>query len=302
MKKKLNILMILPLVISIIETDIYSYEHNNLITGFFDIKTAYKFNQKKSEEFNIGSLEIDFEGRFSSSLSYEAAIVYQGELLSLGQTIAKFNIFKEYMAIQIGNFDVPFGIDWKYYSTPDRFFISQPVTTDSLLNGGWTETGINFTGKAKYLEYQIFIVNKSPLKECVYGLPDSRKTLGGRLSFNFAKFINIGYSIVITEYSNKPLTGYEFSSSSNNYKIQFEFLHTEMEKAFHLDVIKKIGSLYSAGIRYNSYTLSGNNSQKVDLLSKIDMKDNMSIKLEYQIIYNKLSNYNQLACQIVVSF
>ena len=46
--------------------------------------------------------------------------------------------------IKIGYFDVPFGIDYLFYASPDRLTISAPLYTDHLkfFDGGWTDIGI----------------------------------------------------------------------------------------------------------------------------------------------------------------
>lgn len=33
-------------------------------------------------------------------------------------------------------------MDYNYYATPDRKFISSPLTTDIFMNGGWTLLGV----------------------------------------------------------------------------------------------------------------------------------------------------------------
>jgi len=137
--------------------DILGEEMKLEITGFFDVQAI---RMKETENiFGLGPFELDLDTSYNEHVTMSAAIVIKDGETEIGPGYIDFHLLKPTnlrhnqenqiltepgFHIKIGCFDVPFGIDYLFYASPDRLTISAPLYTDNLnfFDGGWTDIGI----------------------------------------------------------------------------------------------------------------------------------------------------------------
>jgi len=124
-------------------------------SGFFDVN-ASQFRESDNI-FGLGPFEFDIEAPFHDTFGGSAALVFEDGVAEVGVGFVDIHLFKTEFSnssprgriytdpgyhLNIGLFDVPFGLDYLFYATPDRMNISAPLTTELVLDGGWTDLGI----------------------------------------------------------------------------------------------------------------------------------------------------------------
>lgn len=153
------------------------------LSGFFDLR-AERLRERENI-FGMGPFEFDIESSINDHVSGSAALVFEDGAAEVGVGFVDLHFFPQSRGpssprgriftdpsyhIQIGQFDVPFGIDYLFYATPDRLTISAPLATDLIFDGGWTDLGVRTFFASPYCNASVFIVNGF----------DSGYTFGGR--------------------------------------------------------------------------------------------------------------------------
>lgn len=120
------------------------------IGGFFDVSISNYKN--KPNIFQIGSFELDLEHNYDH-FQVAAALVF-GDGAELGVGFIDYHLFgsrisprgrlfhEEGLHLQVGRFDVPFGNDWYEFSPVSRTTVTQPLTTELIMEGGYNDEGI----------------------------------------------------------------------------------------------------------------------------------------------------------------
>jgi len=170
-------------------TDILGEEMEFEITGFFDVQA----NRMKETEniFGLGPFELDLDTSYNERVTMSAAIVIEDGRAEIGPAYIDFHLFKPTSSrhnkesqiltepgfhIKIGYFDVPFGIDYLFYASPDRLTISAPLYTDHLnfFDGGWTDIGIQLYKTHTLYNVTVYVVDGY----------DTGNATGGRLGIS----------------------------------------------------------------------------------------------------------------------
>jgi hypothetical protein len=60
--------------------------------------------------------------------------------------------------VQVGRFDVPFGNDWQFYASKDSTSISRPLTTATIMEGGYNDAGIRVLGNNGTLNFNTYLL------------------------------------------------------------------------------------------------------------------------------------------------
>lgn len=103
------------------------------LSGFFDVEYKQSLNQETINNFEFGQFEIGLERSVSPKLNFEGAIAFNSETenFELGCAFVEYEITSsetqnflsnmfENFSVMAGQFDVPFGIDYKCIASPDR--------------------------------------------------------------------------------------------------------------------------------------------------------------------------------------
>lgn len=113
------------------------------ISGFLDVIGSYQRSSSDRTEYGLGQAEIDLETELADNVSAAMAIAYNNETggFELGAAEIGINLYTNddgfwtSLNLVTGQFDVPFGIDWQVYPSPDRKLVNGPWLAD--VHGGW---------------------------------------------------------------------------------------------------------------------------------------------------------------------
>ncbi len=125
-------------------------------SGFADVMWQLDGPVDSGEDFAIGQAEIDLAATVGDRINLEMALAYDPEsgnfglgalvmeLALLGQGEHHFHHSEiiENAGVVIGQMDVPFGIDWMFYPSLDRQFITGPMAVSGT-HGGWNDLGVS---------------------------------------------------------------------------------------------------------------------------------------------------------------
>jgi hypothetical protein len=152
------------------------------LSGFFDVQAAEP--TADADALSMGDFELDLARNLGPYTQLAAAVVANDEGTNLAVGFVDVHFFGGLIAprgrlpvekgfhLQFGKFDVPFGQDWQYYAAKDRIELSAPLTTESLLDGGFNDTGLRILGSTGgALNYSAFVVRSD----------DSGSLYGGRI-------------------------------------------------------------------------------------------------------------------------
>lgn len=166
--------------------DIVAGEQSPLeISGFFDVTAQY--TNERDNPFEFGVLELDLEYPFNEHYSISAALVWDDGTSDVGFGVVDYHWFDDNVPargrifdepgfhIQAGRFDLPFGVDYQYFASPDRPNVSAPLTTERIQAGGYGSDGIRLYGSGKMFDYALYVT------DTLYW--DDGVTVGGRLAF-----------------------------------------------------------------------------------------------------------------------
>lgn len=142
------------------------------ISGFFDVNAGPA--GKRDNPFALGPFELDLESTLNEHVSGSAAIVYQDDIAEVGVGFVDLHMFGEGQSsssprgrifsdpgyhVQIGRFDIPFGLDYLLYATPDRPTVTPPLSTELMFEGGWTDNGIRVLKAHPVFNTTLYVVN-----------------------------------------------------------------------------------------------------------------------------------------------
>ncbi len=137
------------------------------LSGFFD---AGATNQAGTSSVSMGDFELDLAREFGKTTQISAAVVMNDEGPSLAVGFVDVHLFGGMIAprgrlpiekgfhVQIGRFDVPFGQDWQYFASKDRTELSAPLTTETIMDGGYNDTGLRILGNTQSGNYSAFVL------------------------------------------------------------------------------------------------------------------------------------------------
>ena len=144
-------------------------DRNSLkFSGFFDVSISNYKNQ--ANIFQLGDFELDISHTFKNHFQVAAALVFnKGAELGVGfidyhiyggSINPRGRLFREKgLHIQVGKFDVPFGNDWQHFTSVDRLTVTQPLTTEIIMEGGYNDVGIRFLANFISFNFTIYAGN-----------------------------------------------------------------------------------------------------------------------------------------------
>lgn len=226
------------------------------ICGFFDVISSYSNSSDDEADFAINQAEVDFENQLSDNILAAAAIAWNGddgvfELAVAALEMGVYNneeTFVSSLGFTAGQFDVPFGIDFNEYASPDNRFITGPLVVEHS-HAGWNDFGLQFNMDTKVGNLTIFGVNgfessaevldeveSLALGEEVFEEVDTTPAfaIGTRLGFTPLSFLEIG-----TSYS----TGWNADNKSEmmlwGTDLQFNMFDFELKGSYILHSVNR---------------------------------------------------------------
>ncbi|MFC1553594.1 hypothetical protein ACFL7D_03070 [candidate division KSB1 bacterium] len=211
--------------------------------GFFDIN-AGDFTERENP-WAIGPFELDLEYAYGENFAGAGAFVFEDGAADVGVAFIDYHQYDTNIAargrifyepgfhVQVGAFDIPFGLDYLFYATPDRQTITGPLTTDFIFDGGWGDIGMRFYGTHNYLDISVFAVNGF----------DPGYAAGGRLGFSPLRDpfrmhresptdviqLGVSYAVDLSPTNEKETTvlGFDVESVTELYEVRGEYLKKE---------------------------------------------------------------------------
>ncbi len=163
------------------------------ISGFFDVNA--KTGNSTDQTFSVGSVELDLDYVHNDHFGASTALVLCGNssnanygapgaifcgnsgpgALSGGSTMAgiavalvDYHLFNDRIPprgrifnnqglhVQLGRFDLPFGIDYQNFANKDRVTVTAPLTTSRMQMGGFNADGIRSYGSWGMFNYSAY--------------------------------------------------------------------------------------------------------------------------------------------------
>lgn len=305
-------------------------------SGFFDVTNSYDITNSRTNGFQMNQFEIDISHSFNDDLSIGGAVAYNNETGNMELSVANihYNLWGSedyhpreteavgHIAINIGQNDIPFGLDYLLLASPDRTVLSQPIIVEKTI-GGWNNVGINLHGIINIFSFDINLVN---------GFNDGIN-LGGKITISPFDGLCLGMShasdFATMNDRNNWVTGADVLWGNDILEIKSEYLWAtglmdgeqdalgvdESSDGFYVKGIiqaeKFIDLPFFVTLRYGQWNLDGDrNFNTVD-----DTQDRFSFGVGYQImesfslrsefLYDKFDNDEtdqSIALQVVVTF
>lgn len=162
--------------------------------GFFDLtaRSRHSGGDEHQPDFSLGVFEVDLEYPYGEHFAVSGALDWNGDGgVSVGTALIDYHWFDDRIPprgrifqdrafhLQGGRFDLPFGIDYQYFATPDRVSVTAPISTERIQQGGFNSDGVRFYGTWKTLDFTGYWVKS------VYG--SGGTSAGGRLALSFGR-------------------------------------------------------------------------------------------------------------------
>ncbi len=232
------------------------------ITGFFDFtvqdmdegtQDIVGTRRERNKPFDLGAFEMDMEYSYGDHYSVSAAMVWDdGGAPSLAVALVDYHLFDDDVPVrgrifdeqgfhvQVGRFDVPYGVDYQYFASVDRPSVSAPLTTSRIQAGGYNSDGIRIYGTWSSFDYTAYAINS------LYG--DDGGVLGGRIAFfpsrnpyrlhrfGSTRTVEIGFSYLKDldkEFDARDrVYGFDFTLNYDMFTLVAEWMKRDSDTAF----------------------------------------------------------------------
>ncbi len=321
--------------------------------GFADFFYAMNQDKAEADNFDFGQIEFDIGMDITETVFFEGAIAFnpEAEVFESGAFIIDFHIFGsegghvrplggvDHAGFLVGQFDVPFGIDYQVYPSIDRRMVTGPLVVHAT-HEDWNDYGVQlyaehpmfnliayatngFGYEAGYDATGVFLgYNGStydPEDETLLLAEMAPKmAVGGRLGVTPVEIAEVGvsYAGFINEDDeiDMSLLGVDFQVNYENIFVKGEYIsHTlgstgdneTTNTGFYVQGLYDFGKFY-AFTRYGSYSPD---IEGVDPVTRISpgggwvIYENCQIRAEYQMnTVEDVEDDDVLFIQLVVGF
>ena len=142
------------------------------IVGFADFWYVLRQAEEEGNDFEIGQVEVDLETVIDERIVVGVAVAYDpgGETFGLGAFTVDFHLFGsegdhfrpvggvDHSGIMVGQFDVPFGVDWNVYPSIDRKLVSGPLVVEST-HDFWNDYGVQGYVETERVNGVVYVTN-----------------------------------------------------------------------------------------------------------------------------------------------
>lgn len=284
------------------------------ITGFGDFFYAVRQGNEQEDDFELGQVEVDLAATIDEEISIETAIAYdtEGGTFGLGCFIVDFHLFGsegghfrpavdiDHSGIIVGQFDVPFGIDWNVYPSIDRKLVSGPLVVENT-HDFWNDFGVQGYLETKWFNAVVYGTNGFGYESTDNaGKPvnvEMKAAFGGRIGFKLHETIEIGGSYTgFLNQDNKldmSLMGADLQFNYEGLSIKGEYIAHGLALAGDNDVINT--GFYAQGM-YNfgkfflvsRYGIFLPDMEEANNLTRVStgvgwvIRENCELRFEYQ--------------------
>lgn len=151
------------------------------ISAFADLVFPVSASDSTGTEFRVNQAELDLAGDIAPGVSAAMALAYDPTAETFALAVLEVRIplaaTEAFSAtVGVGQFDVPFGIDYQVYASVDRRLVNGPL----LLNcshEGWNDLGVNLNLARGSWGADLFVINGN---RCGRGVVDPVKAVDRR--------------------------------------------------------------------------------------------------------------------------
>ena len=142
------------------------------ISGHFDFQAVEGNVSIANNNFQLGQLGLDLRSEIGSRIMAAMEVAYAPEKknVAVDQVYVDWNLCRKDPSLHdnfigvkrtgfiVGQFNVPFGIDWRVYRSIDRQLVSIPLAVINT-HRGWNDVGIQYYGVTNWANWSVFAVN-----------------------------------------------------------------------------------------------------------------------------------------------
>jgi len=288
------------------------------ISGFGDFSHIVQNNINK---YGIRQLEIDLEKKLAPKMVIIAAVAYsnESETFELGEFNVDFHLFGsdgdhfhlvsgiDHSGIKVGQFDVPFGLDWRFYPSIDRKTVTGPLVIENT-HKGWNDNGVQAFIDNRWFNAVAYGVNG-------FGYDDVEMKLavGGRMGLTPNEIIEVGCSQASFLNGNKKI---DMSMSGIDLQLNYQALSLKGEYIVHKMNLTENNAIKNSGFycqamygfkkyfyvtRYGAFTETDSGKDSIRRFSNclgIEIMKDCELRCEYQV---NSDDSNASLMQVVVA-
>ena len=311
------------------------------ISGFFDVVNTVQTSADDKNQFGLGQAEIDLGAALHKNVGVEVAVAYNADdgIFELGAALIDIHFLDccgdenhlrssgiDHTGVVVGQFDVPFGIDYQTVASPDRKLVHAPLVVD-LTHADWNDMGLMLGLEAGIGNFAIYGVNgfesstevldevaSLALGEDVFEEIDTSpaNAVGARLGITPVAGLEIGGSFANGwNLSGRPemsLVGADLQYSVFNFGFKGEYIaHTvnrsiakETNSGWYFQSTYNFSSAFLAA-RYGSFQPDeGNSVGQFTFGAGYSVVE--AVELRFETLVNSHSDDNMNTLQMVASF
>jgi len=206
-------------------TAYYGFEQRSLAPGSSTSGSLSDLYPQSS--FDVTDLSLFVGIPIGSSLYTVAEIEYEfgGEEVDLDQAFIEWDLQREQrMALRLGKFYAPFGIERFYQNAPRNPLVDRPSPYIHIVPGTYSETGLELLGEVGLLEgpelkleYELALMNgfgeqlfDSARDARQVSDNNSSKAVGGRVGLEIDRWLELGTSAMVGDYDESNEDRYLF--------------------------------------------------------------------------------------------
>jgi len=235
------------------------------INGHFDVQAVGRNAALGEKNFQIGQLAVDLSSKLSDRVNAAMEIAYGfDEQVDIDEAFVDWNVYRwngqpRYnplatvsVGFKAGQFDVPFGLDWRTYRSVDRALVSIP-TVIANTHRGWNDLGVEMHGELTWANWSAFAVNgfgtSSTLRLPDRPLPISltagadeatsddvvpTEAYGARFGLVMSEHVEFGTSFAAgytdANDQDERLFGVDFTGKTDNLELKAEFINHQRNR------------------------------------------------------------------------
>lgn len=214
------------------------------IAAFADLIFPAAASDESGTGFRVNQAEIDLTGQIAPDLNAAMALAYDpaAETFALAVlTVQLPLVATDRFSAQalVGQFDVPFGIDYQVYASVDRRLVNGPMILDCT-HEGWNDLGVNLNLALGATGLDLFLINGD---RCGRGVVNPTKEVdrsaikrgsGGRLHRTVSAGLELGISGAMFHDQEDaiPMTllGADFQAAWGNFSFKGEVVSHNVDR------------------------------------------------------------------------
>ncbi|MFC1614719.1 hypothetical protein ACFL5K_05425, partial [Gemmatimonadota bacterium] len=213
------------------------------ITGFGDFSYAARQEAEEGDNLALGQAEIDLETIYDDKIVMTAAIAYDpgAETFGLGQFTVDFQLFGsegdhfqsvkgiDHAGFIVGQFDVPFGLDYQVYPSIDRKMVTGPLAVANT-HDFWNDYGFQAYAENRWFNAVAYGTNGFGYDEVEMNI-----STGGRLGIKPHELVEIGTSYAGFYNGDRQLdmalVGFDLQFNYQSFSFKGEYIEHKMSIA-----------------------------------------------------------------------